>query len=288
MDQIFNPEVAAGMMGDSMNTPVEAVGTDAKKKEAKKQAKEAKAKAYRQALDATISQDPDFLSKVFTLSDTVEVVKTLATVSASGLIHNKAGDKTDPKTGKIVKDLKPVPLIIGYIFKNVGNAPLSYTTAVWTAGPDGKYVSEVVERVAKPGEEFQLTRQYAAMLVTQPEFSFKIANGTFVESSKKIDISAGEEITADVLKARLEAYYFKFNDASISVNSDAVKIIIDKKLDDNKFEVAPKFVETFGYINNGVEKEAGARGSRGGSSIDPQVFAANYLNNIIKKNMGKM
>ena len=282
MEELFGGNgMAPSVGGETAGTEVT---TDEAKKAAKKEAKSAKVQAYKEALNETIASDPTFLNKAFAQSETIAVVKTLATLSQSGLIHNKAGDKKGPD-GKLIKDLKSVPAVIGYLFKNTGKNPITYTTAVWSQAEDGKFVSEVTERVAKPGAEFQLTRQYATMLVARPEYSFKIQNGTFVESSKKISIT-GTEVTPEQLKATLEAYYFKFADASLSVNSDKVKVIIDTKIADDKFEVKPEYVECFGYINNDVVKAERTR-KPSAPSIDPQVFAANYINSLIKKHKGE-
>src|SRR5690606_14306068 len=148
--------------------------------------------------------------------------------------------------------------IVGYRLQNIGNTPIKYLTEEFVKNEEGTYVGTRVEKVAKRGETFDLSRKYMTIFCSQPEISFQLSNGKIVRGS-------GNGSDGDIDR-ELEAYYLTFNDKSIKVNSDDVKINIAKKIkqgDQTKWVVKPEFEATFGYLNNA--KAPGRKGRQPGT-----------------------
>lgn len=228
--------------------------------EANNAEKKAKINEMKQALKDTLSSNPSYIESKNRLSNSLKVVHTLGYGKGGNLIV----DKNQPE-----RTLKAVPMIVGYEVQNIGTEAIPYKTEKWALDEaTGKYVATKVDAVINPGESAYLTRQYMTMLCAIPEFSFKLANGKMVESSRK---------AVRDLKGELEKHYFTFNkDEGLEVNDESVKISID-----NDGVVKPEFVADFGFFNN--PKEGKAAKTKSGPSFTTQDLAANYIYRMLSE-----
>ena len=243
MDSVFN---TAGTADPTTNVVDNARGNDEKK---------AKINKMKQALKDTINSNPNYTEIKNRLSGSLKVVHTLGYGKGGNLIVDKSqADRT----------LKAVPMIVGYEVQNIGTEAIPYQTEKWALDEaTGKYVGTKTEAVIEPGATAYLSRQYMTMLCASPEFSFKLANGKMVESSRK---------TVKDLKGELEKHYFSFNkDEGLEVNDESVKVSIDVD-----GVVKPEFVEDFGFFNNPKESKAG-KSTKSNAAFTTQDLAANYI-----------
>lgn len=232
-------------------------------------AKKAKVEAMKQSLKETISSDPTFMERIHSLSQAIEVVNSLGFGDNGNIIVDKT------KSSKDNRVLTTTSVIVGYRVRNIGDAPVPYTTEVWAQNAEGVYEPQKVEKVMAPGAYADLTRQYMTMFCAQPEISFQLANG-------KVIRGAGNKASRGDIKAELEAYYFSFDkDAGLQINSDEVKLNVGEKGADGKWVVRPEFVETFGYLNNAPVKAGRAR-KEGGQKFNASDLAANYVMQMLK------
>lgn len=225
MDNIFNslPEEVA-----SVEPKVETKVDDANVKSLMKS-----------AMAQTLKNVPNYNEIKGTKSECFEVTATLG-----------FGDKGNIVVDKTSKERKVVPTskIEGYKVKNVSDEPIPYETEVYAENEDGIFVGTVVEKVAAPGEEIQLSRKYMTKKFSPIEYNFTLANGQIVKGPKRLDAPLDEY---------LEAHYFKYNkNLNLSVNDDEVKKNIGEKHGDD-WKVKPEYVETFGYLNNPKEVNRG-------------------------------
>lgn len=228
--------------------------TDAKKQE-KKAAQDKKKTAFIERCKS----DAEFLSSLGTLTDTVEVLNSLAHPLEKGLIKGK-GSTAEKRV------IETVPGIVGYILQNKGTEALEYDTEVFKK-VDDKYVGEKVKKVAKPGEKFCLTKKYTTVLASNPQFGLSFANGTMRRGSKK----------ANTPEEEFEAYYFKPSN-DIKVNSDEFKKNIGVKGEgENDWGVLDEYLETFGYLCNEEEK-TGRTGGR--TKVSKQDVNAYFLHSL--------
>lgn len=231
-------------------------------------ARKEKIAAMKEAIKTTISEDPTFVQKLRSLSDSIEVVNTLGFGDSGNIVVDRT--KTDERS------LAVTSAIVGYRVRNLGSEPIKYTTEIYAQDETGKYVGTKQEMFLAPGATADLTRQYMTMLAAIPEISFQLANGKIIRGSG----AKGEKS----LKAELEAYYFSFNKdengVKLQVNDDSVKLNVGEKVN-GKWVVKPEFVETFGFLNNPKEGRRGGRKSSG-EKYNAQDMAANYINRLIK------
>lgn len=236
--------------------------------------KKAKISQMRELLKQTVSEDPTFVQKLKSLSNSVAVVNTLGYGDSGNII-------VDESTKHLPKDerrLITTSQIVGYRLQNIGNTPIKYLTEEFVKNEEGTYVGTRVEKVAKPGETFALSRKYMTIFCSQPEISFQLSNGKIIRGS-------GTVKDGDIDR-ELEAYYFTFNDKSIKVNSDDVKINIAKKIkqgDQTKWVVKPEFEATFGYLNNAKAPGRKGRQPGTGKQFTVQDMAANYINKLLQE-----
>lgn len=235
-----------------------------------KAAKKEKVQAMRAAMQTTLAEDPEFAKKVCTRSNDLKVLKTLAYGVSGGLVVDEEKTTSDKRV------LKATSKIHGYRIQNVSDTPIEYTTEVWTKDGD-KFVGSTVVKVLQPGEVTDINRKYMTMLCAREEFSFTLANGTIIASSSTKKKS-GKNIVDE-----LASYYFKFSEedgTKIGVNSDLVKLSID----DADGKVKPEFEATFGYLNNPKAKKAPKE--KNSTTFTTQVYAANYINTLLKESQG--
>ena len=248
----------------NLDTTAPAVETE---KPAQNKRKE-KIAAMKEAIKTTISEDPTFVQKLRSLSDSIEVVNTLG--------FGDSGNIVVDKTKKDGRALTVTSAIVGYRIRNIGEEPVKYITEVHAQDETGKFVGTKQEMFLAPGATADLTRQYMTMFCAQPEISFQVANGKIIRGSG----AKGEKS----LKAELEAYYFSFNKQEdgnkLQVNDDSVKLNVGEKVN-GKWVVKPEFVETFGFLNNPKEGRRGGRKSSG-EKYNAQDMAANYINRLIQ------
>lgn len=217
----------------------------------------------------SLAGDPTFAQRIHTLSDAIEVTNSLGFGENGNIVVDKS--KPVDKDGK--KPLATTSAIVGYRVKNVGTEPISYQTEVYTQDADGKFVGQKVEKVLAPGQTCDLARAYMTMFCARPEISFTLANGKVIRGSSKK--------TAGDIKEELEAYYFAFNkDLGIQINGDDVKLNVGEKVGD-KWVVSAEYLETFGYLNNTVEKARAGR-KADGPRYSSSDLAANYVQKMLE------
>lgn len=217
-------------------------------------------KGLKNDLQEKIANDPDYVARLQSLSDSIQVNHTLG----AGTDGNIVVDKSSPE-----RKLKNTSAIVGYEVQNVGSEPISYQTEVWTRGEDGKYVAQPTEKTMAPGETANLTRKFMTILCSRPEISFTLKNGKIVSRTAK-------KKSTDEL---LESFYFTFNDDT-PVNDDAVKKAVDEEGADGTRVVKAEYVEAFGYLNNPKEK-AGKKAAK--AKVSVQDLMANYVNTLINQ-----
>lgn len=234
--------------------------------------KKERIEVMRAAIKETLIQDPEFKSKVRSLSNSIEVVNTLGFGDSGNIVVDKANTTTEGRALAVTSQ------IIGYRVRNIGTEPIKYQTEVWSQGEDGKYVASKAEKTLAPSETADLTRQYMTIFTAQPEISFQLANGKIIKGSG----SRGDKS----IKAELESHYFRFDKAEDGtkkqVNDDTIKLNVGKKVDGDKWVVKEEFVETFGFLNNPKETTKGGRTSPT-KEFNAQDIAANYVNKLISE-----
>jgi len=248
---------------EALDTTVPAPTVETSKKEEKKQL----IQAYKTAMKETLEENPDYLERRRSLTDSVKVVNTLGFGDSGNIIVAESSTKGERK-------LQTVARIVGYKIQNIGKVAIPYTTEEFTKNAEGKWVGEKVKKTLEPGATTVLTRKYSTVLFANPEFNLKVENGKFIPPRQKK--------TSDI-EALLPGYYFSFNDKSIKVNDDSVKLQIGEKrktpAGTEKWFVKPEYETIFGYLNNsGAGK---GRKKKSGPSFDPQDYAANFLQKLI-------
>ena len=250
---------------EQLDTAVAAPTVASDKKEEKKEL----ARMYKEAMKETLEENPDYLAKRRSLTDSVKVVNTLGFGDSGNIIVAEGSSKDDRK-------LVPVAAIVGYKIQNIGTTAIPYTTEEYVKNEEGKWVGQKVRKTLEPGDTACITRKYATILFAQPEFNLKVENGKFIPPKQK---------KTNDLEALLPGYYFSFNDRSIKVNSDSVKLQIGEQRKApngaTKWFVKPEYEEVFGYLNN---SGSGKRKSKkAGPNFDPQDYAANFLQKLINE-----
>lgn len=226
--------------------------------------------------------DPDFSAALNTLSPYLEVINTLSHDGESSLVGGGMKTVTDEHgKEKEVRELIPTSGIVGYRVQNISDSvDVPYTTVEYEKDENGVYVGREVAKVLAPGQIADLTKRSFVATTCIPEFSFVIANGTVIKSSRKSKTNSVTDL--------LDQYYFKANaNTGIKVNSDEMKINISEAvIDENgkeKFVVAEEHVITFGYLNNEPEKDATKKEKK--RTVTNQTVAASYVHDIITGNL---
>lgn len=232
------------------------------------QDKKERAKVMRMEFEDALLADPEMSNKLRSLSDSVQVENSLGFGDKGNIIVDKTKEE---------RTLIETSQIVGYRVKNIGSQPIKYQTEEWKLGEDGLYESTKVEKELAPGGVADLTRKYMTIFCARPEISFTLANGKIIKGS-------GAK-TAKTLDSELESYYFRFNKdengVQKQINDDDVKINVGKKVGD-KWVVKPKFVSTFGYLNNpATDKKGDRRSSK--EKYTRQDMEANLINKLIEE-----
>jgi hypothetical protein len=227
------------------------------------------------ALREKLMNDPEFKKEFRTRAKDIEVVNTLSFSDAGSIINQKVVN-ADGQT-----EIKKVPIakIVGYIIKNVSDAPVEYQTVSATKGADGKYTETKVNKVIAPGQTVQIPKAYLALLLSDPKFSMHLANGYMKKSSAKG--------TPKDTMARFEQYHFTFEKGDTrGVHDDDIQINISHKetAQDGtaKWVVNPEYEEVFGIYNNDVPASNG-RQVREKLAVDTADVAAFYLRELLAK-----
>jgi hypothetical protein len=214
----------------------------------------------------SLMKDPTFSQKLRTLSESVAVVNTLGFGDSGNIIKDEASTQENRK-------LSTTSAIVGYRIRNIGQEPIPYVTEEY-AMKDNVWVGQLVNKVMQPGETVDLNRKYMTMFCARPEISFQLSNGKVMRGSAKVK-------TGDV-DGELEAHYFTFNDRTLKVNSDEVKINVGRKDNKTKKWVVKKdFEAAFGYLNN--EKVKGEGRTSSGERYTVQDMAANYIARLLEE-----
>lgn len=254
------------LFGQAEEAVVESATTE-KKKADKLADKSKQNKEMKEKFQESCATDPDFIKKIGAMSDSLKVVHSLGYGVGGNLIQNK--------TASGERKLEQVPTIVGYEVQNIGSEPITYTTEEYVKDADGKYVGTVTTKVLAPQATAFLARQYMTMLLCATEYSFSIANGKMVQSSRKKDGKS--------LKAELESYYFTFNkEEGLSVNDDSVKVSIDEDVNGVRV-IKDAYLSTFGYLNNPKERKTKSASPK----VTKQAIAANYVKSLLSNAQGK-
>lgn len=248
----------------ALDTAVETTEVKSAKNEEKKQM----IKMYKEAMDETLKNNPDYVNRRRSLTGCVRVVNTLGFGATGGLILAEGSTKENRK-------IQTVSAIVGYVFENIGDKPIPYVTEEFAPNAEGVWVGQKVKKVLNPGEKVALSRKNATILFSQPEFNLRVANGKFIPPKQK---------NPSDLEALLSGYYFSFDDKNLKVNSDAIKLQIGeerKTPNGTKWFVKPEYEVTFGYLNNsGTGK---TRQKKATADFDAQDYAANYIQKLLEQ-----
>lgn len=263
-------------MDNIFNNVSEADDVVSSKEDAKKQHNKERKGMMQEMFMQALNSNPDMLNNLHTKSNSLMLTHSLGYSSKGNIIDNTpAEEKKRAKANNedIKRDIKPVSQIVGYEFMNVGDEAISYTTEVYQQDENGVYVGSVVQRNLAPGETVALARPYVTMLLSIPEFSFRVANAMLV--FKGCQTGSRKKI-----KEELSQMYMKFqpdkDGVTKAINDDEVKLSIDE----NEI-VKPEYIETFGYLNNPKEASKG-RKKKNGENITAQALAANFVQSLIK------
>lgn len=246
------------------------------KKAQRKAEQRATVEAWKKSMDKALQENPNLVSQINRLSDSLEVEKCLG-YGDSGNIR-VAGYHTS-EDGKKERNLVKTSKIVGYRVRNVGTEPIPYTTEVWTKDENGVYVGSRVQKVMAPGATADLPREFMTMLCTAPEFSFQLKNGRIVRG-------AGAS-SKNNIKAELRAHYFTFNRSEgVQVNQDDVKMNVGE-IDPatGKWHVLPEFQESFGFLENAPEAKGHTTRKAAGTKFSVTTMGANYLYQMLKGNV---
>ena len=245
------------------------VGETPKVESDKKAAKKQTVRMYKEAMQATLKEDPDYLAKHRSLSDTVKVVNTLGFGTTGGLIESEGSTKEN-------RLVQTVSAIVGYKVQNIGEEPIPYFTEEFAANEDGKYVGQKVKKTLAPGEATVLSRKYATVLFAQPEFNLKIANGKFIPPRQK---------KTDDIDAFLAGHYFIFSDSEHKVNDDTIKLQVGEQRKSptgaSRWYVKPEYEAALGFLNNSSQSKG--RKKKSGPAFDAQDYAANFVQRLINE-----
>lgn len=229
-------------------------------KDSNKAKRQEKVKMFKDSMNQTLQENPEYLKNLRTLSPYIEVVNSLGYGDKGNILLDR--DKTD-SSGK--RKLQYTSAIVGYKVKNNSQQTITYETETYMADENGKYIPTVVEKTFAPGEEICIARAYMTKLCARPEISFTLGNGKLVRSSAN----------ATDFRSELEAYYFTFSDEeNKQINDDSVKLNVAEQLGD-KWVVKPEYLEIFGYLNNPSEKASKTKGAR--NNLTTQDYAANFI-----------
>lgn len=210
-------------------------------------------------LQNKLATDPDYVERLQSLSNSIEVVHTLGYGTGGNIVVDKASPE---------RKLKSTSAIVGYEVKNCGTEDITYQTEVWEQGADGKYEARAVEATLGAGETAVLTRKFMTILCSRPEISFTLANGKIISNLKKG--KSTEEL--------LNSFYFQFSDDT-PVNDDRVKRAVDEDVDGQRM-VKAEYVAAFGYLNN--PKEKAVRRSKA-TKVTVQDMMANYVSTLLQQ-----
>lgn len=229
-----------------------------------------KIEAIKSAYAQEVSSNPNFSEIAGRLRSSVQMVHTLGYGTDGNIIVDKEASTYD-ENGKIKdRKLATTSRIVGYMFKNIGNEAIPYTTEVYTKNAEGVYVAEVVDKQLNPGETICLNRKYTTLFMTRPELGLECSNGKMIESSKKKSNSVDDILTG---------YYFAFDKSlNLDVNSDEIKLSVGAGR-----EIKPEYIETFGWLCNEAPAKERTTGTKG-KKADASTMAACYIRKLLKEN----
>lgn len=258
--------------------PVDTTAGVVDAKDAKKAEREAEKEKAKSALNQVKSElkeqlksNPEMAKAMGSLSDSVEIVKILAAGKANNIIKNRDGVLTEK--GKV--KLEAISANVGVVIKNVGTEPINYTTDVYTANEAGIFVGQPVQRTLAPGAEAPLTRKCLTLLGSSVPFNLRFKNGSIV---------SGHASRKQSMDEYLSSFYFKFDkELGISVNDDDVKEAVDTEQPDGTMKVRPEYLETFGYLNNPVEKPVRTAKKSDGTDLNTSEVMAAYLRQLLSE-----
>lgn len=250
---------------EALDTNVAAPEVESNKKMDKKES----VRLYKEAMQATLKEDPEYLAKHRALTGSVKVVNTLGFGDSGSIIVAEGSTKDNRK-------LQTVSAIVGYKIQNIGTEAIPYFTEEFVADAEGKYAGQKVKKTLAPGETTVITRKYATVLFSQAEFNLKVENGKFIPPKQK---------KTNDLDAFLAGHYFSFNDREMKVNSDTVKLQVGEQRKSpegaSKWFVKPEYESIFGYLNN--ETKGKGKRKKSGPSFDAQDYAANFIQRLINE-----
>lgn len=261
-------------LNETLEAPVERSAAEVEKKKGKDKLKELKNEVY-----SKLENEAEYREKFKSKCAMIHGVNSLGWTDKGGFIANPDVPAKGPDGKRPENGLLTTSGIVGYTFKNVSDVPFTYTTEEYALNADGVYVGTQVQKTAKPGEVFVLSKKYAAFNFSAPEFSFQLGNGKFIRGGKAGRVHSIDE--------ELERYYFKFEDSNLKINSDELKIQIGKQVKDKatgekKWVVKDEFVQFFGFLNNEIVKKPAAGRKREGSAVTDSDAKAYYIQKLLQ------
>lgn len=232
---------------------------------------------YEDAMKQTLREDvnKEFIQIKGSMSAALEVVNVLSYTDSGNFVEVQKADKEKG----IPRQTATMSQNVGLRILNKSDRAIPYKVEVFTS-INGKLEPQIVDREIAPGAFADIPTKWATHLASKPEFSNKFANGFMKRAGKPVQVKP-DMTSADILMAELEKYHFEYNkDMGLTVNDDAVKLQIGKKVKDaegkEKWVVQDEFKEVFAYL------EVGKRGLTGEkrTKFDSQDLAANYINRL--------
>lgn len=214
--------------------------------------------------------------KVYSLSDSIEVIDTIG----FGNKNIKYSKSYKDMQSDGAKTIEYCPSVVGFVIKNVGNTAIPYKTMEYKLNAETKkYVGTEVDKELKSGDTAIISRRYFTMLVSNPEFSFKVKNGKVSRgnSTQKIMKSlVGKELTNEDKFKLLDSYKFEF-DADTGRRTYDFGIVLGVKGED----IEEKYLKTFAYLAETSKKKKTAKKS---NKPDANTVSAFALNEMLKGN----
>ena len=221
------------------------------KKEAKEKAKEAN-KELMKGYSEDVKENPELKDRAGIWQDFVELTHTCGYGNGGNLIQTKKATSKDSND----RELGYTSKIVGYGLTNVSeDIEMPYTTEVYSRNDEGEIVSEIVDKVLKPGEEVLLTKKYTAIFLTKPEFSMIIKNARLSKINLADTADFDGMLSRSVMKFNNKVTNKKVNDDDVKINISEVSGTHEKTKKNgstetiNDYKVQEKYFEVFGGLD---------------------------------------
>lgn len=220
-----------------------------------------------------VEANPEIEQVAGSMSDSLVVTKVLGYTNGGDRIYDEEATKAKGK-----RQLKEVGRIVGFIVKNVGKAPIPYTTYECVKKADGKGydVKEVQATIPAGGKEVQIAKKHLIFIGCTPQFGLTFQNAGLKKAPNQKIIGA----TKEELGNKFYLSFKKIEGKSISVHSPKLKKQIGIENADKTWSIDPTYAKVFGFLENEVPVAEKAKADKKPkfSSKDAQ---ANYIYNTL-------